>query len=75
MYRIAVYHNPKGRTPQPHSEEDLGNKREAIRRARKLLRRHWGFTGADVKLVRVSVRADKRLLYQARIDEESALTR
>lgn len=73
MYHVTTYLNPKGRAPQPYHTVEEGNKRNAIRRARKLLRTEWARRDANVKTVRVSVRDDDaQLLYQARIDEDTA---
>ena len=73
MYRIDVYLNPKGRTPQAARTFTDGNKRNAIRRARRELRAQWTGRDRGVKLVRVAVRSGDKLLYQARIDEDSVV--
>ena len=77
MYHIVTYLNPKGRTPQAHAKVTDTNKRNAVRRSRKILRATWRGRPADVKMVRVAVYAEtskstSQLLYQARIDKDTA---
>lgn len=73
MYHVSLYLNPKGRKPVPDHGISLGNKRNAIREARRMLRKAWASRDQrGTVLVRAAVRTEEgTLLYQARIDEET----